>query len=197
MTQAKVRFASFAEYVRWSDQHPLEGFYELIDGELVELPPESGINFSIARELFWLFAIAHLVPRQLICPHACEVQVTPLRSRDPKNRYPDLVILDDVHLALTQQRLTITLDMPPPRLVVEVVSPGQPNHDDYINKRDQYAARGIPEYWLIDPNRAAVLIGTLADGVYQFETFQGQQLLKSPTFPALTLTAEQVLMAGQ
>jgi Uma2 family endonuclease len=43
MTQTKLRFASFEEYLTWSDapENYLEGRYELIYGELFELPPES------------------------------------------------------------------------------------------------------------------------------------------------------------
>ena len=49
----------------------------------------------------------------------------------------------------------ITLDMAPPRLVVEVVSPGQENHRrDYREKRNQYEWRGIPEYWICRPRAA-------------------------------------------
>jgi Uma2 family endonuclease len=42
MTQAKAKFATFEEYLSASDT--LEGRYELIDGELVELSPESEQN---------------------------------------------------------------------------------------------------------------------------------------------------------
>jgi Uma2 family endonuclease len=37
MTQAKPRFVTFEEYLSYGD---LEGRYELIAGELVDLPPE-------------------------------------------------------------------------------------------------------------------------------------------------------------
>ena len=37
------------------------------------------------------------------------------------------------------------MDMPPPLLVVEVVSPKQEKRD-YSYKRTEYAARGIAEY---------------------------------------------------
>jgi Uma2 family endonuclease len=39
MTQAKPKIFNFAEYLSYSGD--LEGRYELIDGELVALPPES------------------------------------------------------------------------------------------------------------------------------------------------------------
>ena len=92
----------------------------------------------------------------------CEIQVPILQSKDPANRFPDLVVLRPEHLQLTQKRLTITLDMPPPRLIAEVLSPGKPNQDrDYIYKRAQYAAIGVPEYWLLDPVAQTVLVLTL------------------------------------
>jgi Uma2 family endonuclease len=117
MTQAKLRFANFTDYLAYDDG--TDDRYALVDGVLVTLPPESGPNDFIAQELFWLLASLGVVPRALIRPHTCEVQVPVLQSGDAANRYPDLVILDPIHLRLTQQRLTITLDMPPPRLVVE------------------------------------------------------------------------------
>ena len=54
MTQAKLKFASFEAYMAWSSdpQNSLEGQFELIDGELVELAPESGLNDAIANRLF-------------------------------------------------------------------------------------------------------------------------------------------------
>jgi Uma2 family endonuclease len=42
------------------------------------------------------------------------------------------------------------MDMPPPLLVVEVVSPNQASRD-YCYKLSEYAARGIDEYWIVDP----------------------------------------------
>jgi Uma2 family endonuclease len=59
MTQTKLRFASFEEYLTWSDdpENDMEGCYELINGELVELPPESRFNSTIAVRI--LFALVN------------------------------------------------------------------------------------------------------------------------------------------
>lgn len=66
------------------------------------------------------------------------------------------------------RRLTITLEMPPPRLIVEVVSPGKLNWEQSsLYKRAQYEAIGVPEYWLIEPAIQTVTVLTLADQVYQ------------------------------
>ena len=137
---------TFADYLIWS-QHT-DKRYELIDGRPVELPPESEPNVSLANYLFLQLVNAG-VPFRLVQPYTCEIQVPVLQPGDAANRFPDLVILRDDHIPLTRQRLTITFDMVPPPVVVEVVSPGD-------RKRQQYAARGIPEYWLIDPQEQAI-----------------------------------------
>jgi Uma2 family endonuclease len=192
MTQAKPRFATFEEYLSYSED--LDGRFQLIDGELIELPPESPENDFIARELFWLLALASVVSRELIRNHTCEVQVPVLQPGDTANRFPDMVILREEHLDLLTRRLTITVDMPPPRLIAEVVSPGRSNRDrDYINKRAQYAAIGVPEYWLIDPTAKVVMVLQLqGDDYTEVGTFQGGDRIISPEFPNLTLTAAQV-----
>lgn len=41
--------------------------------------------------------------------------------------------------------------------MVEIVSPGQENRD-YRYKRSEYAARGIAEYWIIDPMQQKVTV---------------------------------------
>ena len=87
--------------------------------------------------------------------------------------------------------------MPPPRVLVEVVSPGNEDSDNYIrdyqDKPKQYAAIDVPEYWIVDPTREWIKVGTLIQGAYQFRTFTGQNTIVSPTFPDLKLTAAIVL----
>jgi Uma2 family endonuclease len=91
--------------------------------------------------------------------------------------------------------------MPMPMLVIEIVSPGEPgsaNYDrDYVEKRREYAQRSIPEYWLVDPIRSAVIVLTLVGQSYQAQEFRGSDLIVSYQFPALTQTAVRVLSAGQ
>lgn len=50
MIQAKPRFESFEEYLAYDDG--TEKLYELFNGELIEVPPESGFNVEIANFLF-------------------------------------------------------------------------------------------------------------------------------------------------
>ena len=109
---------------------------------------------------------------------------------------PDIVVIWEDHRALTRDRMTITLTMPPPRFVLEVVSPGKTNRDrDYLRKRAQYAAVGIPEYVIIDPEDRIVAVLRLENGSYRQDgCYQGAEVVRSVEFPTLNLTAAQILM---
>ena len=90
-------------------------------------------------------------------------------------------------------RSTIISDMPPPALVVEVVSPGKVNQDrDYRYKRSEYAARGISEYWIIDHQIRQVTILILNQGLYDEKVFTGENAIASVIFPQLQLTADEI-----
>ncbi|NJN75211.1 MAG: Uma2 family endonuclease [Synechococcaceae cyanobacterium RL_1_2] len=121
--------------------------YELENGELLKMPPESELNRRIAVFLLIYFA-------QLGVPAYCLSQKTEIAVTGSKVavRIPDLMILsEESALALEgASRSTITIDMPPPELVIEVVSAGKENIDrDYRYKRSQYQAREISEYWIV------------------------------------------------
>jgi Uma2 family endonuclease len=195
MTVVKRKFSSFEEYLSYDDG--TENRYELIDGELFALPPEGELNSAIAVFLL-LKIIAAGISFRLVKVNTCEVQVPVLRSGDAHNRYPDLVVLREEHLALTQNRLTIKMDMPPPQFIAEVVSPGQTNRNrDYVRKRAQYGQIGVQEYWIIDPHQQTVLVLTLENGQYtEVGSFQGEQPIVS-CFRSLQLTAAALFASAQ
>jgi Uma2 family endonuclease len=181
------------EYLNYDDGTDTP--YELVAGELVVMPPESPQNSMIARYL--LVQLLQVVPFQRLCYKDTEIVISGSRAT---TRLPDLMVLTEELAEALQDagRGTILLDMPPPLLVVEVVSPGKRNQDrDYRYERSEYAARGIAEYWIVDPEKAVVIVLTLVDGFYEEAVFQGVEVIRSPVFLELTLTVEQVLTAGK
>lgn len=189
--QTKQRFLSFEEYLAYDDG--TNKLYELFNGELVEVPPESGDNIEVATSL--LIDFSAVVGRSQVRGHGLELEV----QGEPKNRYPDLTIIREEHVLLLKKRNTIRLTMPPPLVVVEVVSPGTIQRDrDYIAKRRQYEDIGISEYWIVDPVAEQVTVLTLQEDSYvEAGVFKEAQVINSPTFPALVLTARSVLSAGR
>jgi Uma2 family endonuclease len=165
-----------------------EGRYEFVDGDIIEMPPESPRNVLISM---------FLVQQFLTClPFYCLRRADTEIIVSGRVRIPDVMVLgEELSQALEASgRSTITEEMPPPLLVVEVVSPGKINEDrDYRYKRSEYAARGIPEYWIVDPAQAKVTVLTLVDGWYEPEALGSDSVLQSPHFPGLSLSVAQVL----
>lgn len=194
MTQAKPRFASFEEYLALDPAVLPKGRFEYVDGELVEQMPESSWNDEITTYLF-LLLVGIGISFRLIKTGTCEIEVI----GRPRTRIPDLVILGEEHPELTRRRLTITREMPPPRLIAEVISPGIQNRNrDAIDKRLQYAAINVPEYWLIDPEAQTVSVLQLEHGQYvEYGVFSGTDVIDSVTLGKLPFTANQVLQPGQ
>lgn len=50
--------------------------------------------------------------------------------------------------------------------MVEILSPDKPSRD-LVEKRADYAEAGIPEYWVVDPDRELLLQFKLEDGAYR------------------------------
>lgn len=177
------------EYLAFDDG--TENRYELVDGELVKMPPETDKNNMIS--LYLLTEFLKFVSIKLIRHKDTEIVVTGNRTRV---RLPDLMILtEELLAAIDGKRATITPDMPSPRLVVEVVSPGKVNEDrDYRYKRSEYAARGISEYWIVDPGKMKVTVLTWLDGLYEEAVFADRNdSIISTILPKFALTVAQVL----
>lgn len=187
MTQAPVKL-TFEEYLSYNDG--TDNRYEFVEGRLVAMPPATGWHEEI---ILWLLMrlTSEVMQRGLslqVRPSGTEVRTTPRRSRRP-----DVLVITQQQ-ALEIRNVSAILETPPP-LVGEVVSPESADRDRET-KTLEYAAKGIPEYWIVDPllNQVSVLL--LVDGSYEETIFAGSQTIESQIFPGLTLTAEQALLAA-
>ena len=178
---------TFEEYLAYDNG--TDARYELVDGALVEMPPESDENLGIARKLL-LELIKHL-PAEWIA-WGTEIEVTGQQARC---RLPDLLVHTEASKAALAgtRRATITRDMPPPALVVEVVSPGQTNRDrDYRYKRTEYAAREIAEYWIVDPETKQVTVCQWNNGLYEDTVYLKSARIQSAIVPNFALTPAEI-----
>jgi len=195
MTVATDRRMTLDQYLNYDDGTDTR--YELEDGFLIDMSGENPLNPCIA-----IFVLGYLlqemgVPLMLLAiGHQIEV-----RSSYATARQPDLIIHTvDSRIAILSGEKVLRLGSPSPLLVVEVASSTLTNSTsrkrDYEYKPREYAERGIPEMWIIDPDRSWVQVGTLTKGVYQFEIFAGNETIVSPNFPELNLTAAQIMEAA-
>ena len=195
-TVAPKTFATLEEYLSYDNE--TDARYELVDGVLVEMGAEHRLNEKIA--LWLLTQFLKCVPIDRIA-RGTQISVS---SPSITARNPDLMVLTaELDQLLTQKKQSlITPEMPPPLLVVEVVSPGEPGTDnydrDYVEKPREYAERGIPEYWIIDPYQCQITVLRLEKGIYiEVGVFRTDEAIVSPEFPELDLSADWVLNAGR
>lgn len=176
--------------------------YELIDGEIFDLEPTGQheevaalITAKICVQIDQLGLPWFVLQRGLFRPSSASM--TAFR--------PDVMVIDRTEVAkesLWQEQSIITRG-DSIKFVAEVVSGNWQN--DYARKVEDYAALGIPEYWIADylglggirhigkPKQPTLSICTLVDGEYEINLFRGNDVIASPTFPNLNLTARQVL----
>jgi Uma2 family endonuclease len=164
-----------------------DALYEFEDGELLLMTAESEINRRIAMFILVCFV-------QLGIPAYRLSMKTEIMTTGSRVRVPDLVVFSE-ELATAMEgakRSTVMPEMPPPLLVVEVVSPNQSSRD-YRYKRSEYAARGIVEYWIVDPIQQRVTVLEWVEGFYEEKVYLGDSAIASLVFADLKLTAVQVL----
>jgi Uma2 family endonuclease len=183
---------TFEEYLIYDDGTDTR--YELVDGELVPMSLGTGKHGAIIRFIVRQFedAIAQLGQPWVPLPALVGVRSPRGRNWD-SSRIPDVTVLTLTQWeAMADREAVINLNEPPPLLVVEVVSPSTQS-DDYRSKRSEYGLLEIPEYWIVDPIAQKVTLCLLEHEFYDAIEFQGDDIIQSPTFPTLNLTAKQLL----
>jgi Uma2 family endonuclease len=134
---------------RW-DELPDDGNrYEIIDGVLYMSTAPSPLHQWISRQTQRLLyrqlddlglGLTFNAPVGLFMPGCDPVQ-------------PDILVLRPEDRALILERRAETI----PLLLVEVLSPSNPQHD-LITKRQAYARAGVPEYWVLRPQERDLLL---------------------------------------
>ncbi len=129
---------TYDEWLEWADGSRIS---EWVDGEAIEFMPP-----SIRHQLVVVFLVKlvgmfdELRIGGILLSAPTEVRLTNQRSREP-----DVVYVTPRHVF----RVSASKVNGAPDLVVEVISDDSVRRDR-ITKRDEYAAAGVPEYWIID-----------------------------------------------
>jgi Uma2 family endonuclease len=150
---------TYEEYLDWVDDH---AHSEWVDGEvfvfMAPKPPHARSAFLLAQ-LLSLFAQDRDLGEVLVAP------VEMLIRRGRSSREPDVLFLAREHLdRITAVRIEGGAD-----LVIEFVSDDSVTRD-YVDKFQEYAEEGIPEYWIADarPGQQQTRFYQLtAEGTYQ------------------------------
>lgn len=206
MTQALPKLATFEQFIEW---YPLNGVqYELHKGVIVEMPPPTGehenvVGFLAAQITFQFLQMG--LPFRI--PKTAFIKIESNNS----TYSPDILVLNHDNLVneplWSKESTVIQAESVP--IVIEVVSTNW--RDDYYDKFRDYvrvASRReemkIPEYWIVDyaalggkrftgnPKQQTITICNLVDGDYHISVFRGDDVIVSPLFTQLKLTAQQI-----
>lgn len=206
MTQAfpKTKLVTFDEFIAWYPENS-ERRYELHDGVIVEMPLPKGGHEKVVG---FLVKKLNVEVDRLNLPYFIPKTVIVKPSENQSGYSPDVLLLDDSNLInepIWEQESIIT-QAASIVLAIEIVSTNW--RDDYLKKYADYEIMGIPEYWMVDylalggrefigdPKQPTISVCSLQEGEYRVTKFRGDDLIQSPTFPDLNLTAQQIFKAA-
>ena len=173
--------AQYLKLTNWSNR-----LIEFTDGRIEVLPPPTEHHQAISRFLF-------LALYSFVRGIGGEVFYAPLRLRirDGKFREPDLLLVTDANDPRCRNDYWLGAD-----LVVEVISPDNPDRD-LIDKREDYAEAGIPEYWIANPIAGTLTVLFLSDGEYrEHGVFRPGDQADSPNLPGFSMDVKEMLDAA-
>ncbi len=175
------RRLSFEEFLEWLDE---DTWAEWVDGEVVVLSPASATHQRLVGFLATTLGL-YVRERDL-----GEVFTAPFLMKLPeelrRGREPDVLFVAKEHL----ERLKDTYLDGPADLVIEIVSE-ESRLRDRGAKRAEYEAAGVPEYWLIDPERRELELNRLdARGRYRLIEPDSHGVYASGVVPGFRLRAE-------
>ncbi len=170
---------SFAEFLIRED---VPEHSEWVRGEVVPMAAVRRAHSSLA---IWLTQMLDLYCEE---SRVGEVQAEPYQmhlAAVGTSRAPDAMVILDAHL----ERAHDTHLDGPADLVIEIISPGSRRRDT-VEKFGEYEQAGVPEYWILDPERQEALFYTLTDGAYEALQPDASGRLESRVIPGLWLQVD-------
>ena len=173
-----------AQYLALTNQS--NHLIEFTDGDIEVLPMPTDKHQMILR--FVLLALMRFVE-----PLGGRVLFAPLRVqvRAGKYREPDILLVLDAQDPKRQDAFWLGAD-----IVVEIVSPDDPERDTRI-KRADYAEAQIPEYWIVNPLDETITVLALGGDTYaEHGIFRRGDSAASPLLLGFAVRVDEVFDAS-
>lgn len=131
--------------------------YEILQGELIVTPAPRLEHQDLSQEINLVFTVAVRAKR------FGKVYAAPVGVRLSMNDIvqPDLLVLSNAKRALIRKNVIDGA----PDVVVEILSPST-RRFDLVRKMALYAEAGVPEYWIVDPEKRSILVHQLVNSTY-------------------------------
>ncbi|MGH9383359.1 MAG: Uma2 family endonuclease [Vicinamibacterales bacterium] len=172
--QTLPRRATYEDYRQFPDDGKR---YEILDGEIYMTPSPSPRHQYVSKRL------QRILERYFEDRLGYQVFNSPL----------DVILADD---DIVQPDLLVVADRPQisargiegaPIVLIEILSPSRPAYDR-LTKARRYAARGVPHYWIVDPEARTVECFRMEGGVYKLDaSAANREDLEVPAFTGLTI----------
>lgn len=157
---------------------------ELSEGKLVMMSPATETHQRVLDNLY------ALMRSYVHANNAGTIRFAPLPVRlwPGKIREPDILFVSHQHAERIGERY-----YGPPDLVVEVLSPST-EHTDRVEKLYEYAAAGVAEYWIADPEAGTLDVFTLqGEETYGLHEKAGKgETASSRLLAGLSISADEV-----
>jgi Uma2 family endonuclease len=115
-----------------------------------------------------------------------------LIGRFDSERHPDLAVYKTLPPEENEDFWSTWI----PELVIEVVSPGSELRD-YQEKREEYLAFGVHEYWIIDADKQEMLVLQRVGGRWRERIVRPPEIYQARVLPGLQFSCEQVFLAAK
>jgi Uma2 family endonuclease len=171
-------YITYEQFLEWADEDTLA---EWVDGAIEMSSPASWRHQQVAGLLYEVFTtFSKIFDIGVVMQNPFQMK---LPGKQGAGREPDVMFLAKANLG----RLEKGLVRGPADLAVEVVSP-ESYERDRIDKFAEYAAGGVPEYWIIDPdNHEADFYRQDVQGHYQPQPLDEQGRYYSQALPGFWL----------
>lgn len=180
---------TWRDFVEMDEDDPRE----LLDGQLVEIEVPTWTHERIVA------ALIAILTQWAWSRKAGQVLASGYRLRidDRRGTMPDVQFYRRGNSPAAQEK---GLERGRPDLVIEVISPSSRSKDS-VRKLYDYAAIGVPEYWLLDSEPRTLERLVLRDGVYSIvEAVEGDALFQPDGFEGLEIDLARIwndLEAGE
>ena len=161
---------------------------ELVRGCIEVLPMPSMLHQFITRLVFlWMNEFVERNKLGIVMQAPTRVKIEERHFREP-----DVLFVATKHRGRYHEQYWESID-----LAVEVVSPDAPDRD-LIDKRNDYARAGIPEYWIIDPRDESITVLQLVGQEYKITNGnQRQSTAKSFVLDGFSVDARQLFLQSR
>ncbi len=171
---------TYEDYLKTSDDER----WELLDGELLMAPapniPHQDVQVRLGSRL-GNFVEGRGLGRTYFAP-------TDVVLSDTNVVQPDLLFVSREREGI----ITYANVQGAPDLAVEIASPSTDERDRTV-KRNLYAAHGVGEYWLVDPDAMTVTVLVLGDGAFEEAgVYRNGDTMTSPTLEGFSVNLDDI-----